>query len=51
MQQAVIDDVTRIRTHPLVPTTIPVYGYIYDVKTGKLMEVEEATVAGKATSM
>lgn len=51
VQQAVIDDVTRIRTHPLVPTTIPVYGYIYDVKTGKLMEVEEATVAGKATSM
>jgi carbonic anhydrase len=50
-QQAVIDDVTRIRTHPLVPPTIPVYGYIYDVKTGKLLEVEEATVVGKATIM
>jgi len=46
-QQAVVDDVTRIRRHPLVPKNIPVYGYIYDVKTGKLVEVEEATRAGR----
>ena len=46
-KQAVVDDVTRIRRHPLVPKTIPVYGYIYDVKTGKLIEVEEATRAGR----
>jgi carbonic anhydrase len=46
--QAVIDDVARIRNHPLVPSTIPVYGYIYDVKTGKLNEVKEATKIGKA---
>jgi carbonic anhydrase len=46
-KQAVVDDVTRIRRHPLVPKTIPVYGYIYDVKTGKLVEVEEATRAGR----
>ena len=46
-QQAVVDDVTRIRRHPLVPPNIPVYGYIYDVKTGKLVEVEEATRAGR----
>ena len=45
---AVVDDVRRIRTHPLVPKTIPIYGYIYDVKTGKLNEVLEATKAGKA---
>ena len=45
--QAVVDDVTRIRRHPLVPPNIPVYGYIYDVKTGKLVEVEEATRAGR----
>ena len=48
--QAVIDDVARIRNHPLVPSTIPVYGYIYDVKTGKLNEVREATKIGKATA-
>src|SRR3954470_972202 len=39
-KQAVVDDVTRIRQHPLVPKSIPVYGYVYDVKTGKLVEVE-----------
>ena len=47
--QAVIDDVERIRTHPLVPKSIPVYGYLYDVKTGKLIEIEAATKIG-ATS-
>jgi len=47
-KQAVVDDVTRIRNHPLVPRSIPIYGYIYDVKTGKLIEVEGATQAGKA---
>jgi len=47
-KQAVVDDVTRIRLHPLVPKTIPIYGYIYDVKTGKLVEVEEATRAGRS---
>ena len=45
---AVVDDVRRVRSHPLVPKTIPIYGYIYDVKTGKLNEVPQATEAGKA---
>jgi carbonic anhydrase len=26
---------------------IPIYGYIYDVKTGKLVEVPDATKAGR----
>jgi len=47
-KQAVIDDVERIRNHPLVPASIPVYGYVYDVKTGKLVEIEEATKIGAA---
>ncbi len=47
-EQAVVDDVARIRAHPLVPKSIPIYGYIYDVKTGKLNEVKEATEAGAA---
>jgi carbonic anhydrase len=47
--QAVVDDVARIRRHPLVPKGIPVYGYIYDVKTGKLVEITPATKAGQAT--
>ena len=46
--QSVRDDVARIREHPLVPANIAIYGYIYDVKSGKLLEVPEATQVGKA---
>ena len=46
-EQSVVADVARIRTHPLVPNRIPVYGYIYDVTSGKLVEVREATKAGE----
>ncbi len=46
-QQAVRDDVQRIRQHPLVAREIPIYGYIYDVATGKLIEVDGAREAGK----
>jgi carbonic anhydrase len=44
----VVEDVAHIRAHPLVPKSIPIYGYIYDVKNGKLVEVKEATKAGQA---
>ncbi|MFT4111175.1 beta-class carbonic anhydrase [Silvibacterium sp.] len=46
-EQAVVDDVERIRNHPLIPGAIPIYGYIYDVKTGKLNEVSRASAVGK----
>jgi carbonic anhydrase len=46
--RSVVEDVTRIRNHPLVRGDIPIYGYIYDVKSGKLIEVPEAMKAGKA---
>ena len=45
---AVVSDVRRLRTHPLVPATIPIYGYLFDVKTGRLVEVPEATKLGAA---
>ena len=45
--KSLVEDVTRIRNHPLVPGDIPIYGYIYDVKTGRLEEVPEAMEAGK----
>ncbi len=47
--QSVVADVRRIREHPLVPGRIPIYGYIYDCKTGRLIEVPEAAKAGKAS--
>lgn len=40
--QSVVADIRRIRKHPLVPDEIPIYGYIYDVKSGRLIEVPEA---------
>ncbi|MFZ0708931.1 MAG: carbonic anhydrase [Terrimicrobiaceae bacterium] len=45
---SVITDVSRIRNHPLVPRTIPVYGYVYDVRSGQLIEVPAATKIGAA---
>jgi carbonic anhydrase len=45
-KQTVVDDVARIRNHPLVPKSIPVYGFIYDVHSGKLIEVEGARAVG-----
>ena len=45
---AVENDVNRIRSHPLVPQSIAIYGYIYDVKTGRLVEVPQAKRVGRA---
>jgi carbonic anhydrase len=45
---SVVEDVARIRTHPLVPATIPIYGYIYDVRSGRLNEVAAAMQTGRA---
>jgi len=47
--ESVLEDVKRIKANSLVPSDIPVYGYVYDVKTGSLIEVPEATEAGKAS--
>lgn len=49
LAESVYIDVKRIRNHPLVPATIPIYGFIYDVKTGQLIEVPKAIEVGKAT--
>lgn len=46
--QSVLEDVRRIRSNPMVPINIPIYGYIYDCKTGALQEVPAATAAGRA---
>ncbi|MCG8487637.1 MAG: carbonic anhydrase [Chromatiales bacterium] len=39
IKKSVIEDVQRIKHHPLVPDDIPVHGYLYDCKTGKLHDV------------
>lgn len=46
-EESVVADVRHIRMHPLVPQDIPIYGYVYDVQTGKLREVPKATEVGR----
>ena len=48
--RSVVEDVARIRSHPLVNKSIPIYGYIYDVKSGRLIEVPEASAVGSGAS-
>ncbi len=45
---SIVEDVKRIRENPMVPKNIPIYGLLYDCKSGKLTELPEATLAGKA---
>lgn len=47
---SVIQDVRRIREHSLVPPFIPIYGYLYDVHSGRLDEVRGAAEAGRAAA-
>ena len=46
---SIVDDVRRVRSHPLVPSRIPIFGYLYDVRSGRLIEVNEATAAGRSS--
>jgi carbonic anhydrase len=46
-RQSVVDDVERIRRSPLVAGEIAIYGYVYDVESGRLIEVPEATAIGR----
>ena len=45
-EQSIRDDVEQIRNHPLVPSSIRVHGYQYDVKTGALSEVTKPGASG-----
>jgi carbonic anhydrase len=50
LPKSVVEDVKRIRTHPLVPGSIPIYGFIYNCANGRLEEVKAASEAGKPTA-
>jgi carbonic anhydrase len=39
LEQSVRDDLRTIRESPLIPATIPVRGFVYDVENGLLSEV------------
>jgi carbonic anhydrase len=44
--ESVASDVERIRSHQLVPRSIPIHGYIYQVETGRMVEVPAARAIG-----
>ena len=48
IEENLVRDVARLRHHPLVPASIRIHGYVYDVHTGRLNAVEEAEKIGAA---
>jgi carbonic anhydrase len=48
-EDSVFADVERIRHHALVPRDIPIYGYVYHVESGRLVEVQAASAIGRAS--
>lgn len=44
LEKSVIDDIKQIRNHPLVSNSIKIYGFIFDVKNGRLIEVKETNI-------
>jgi len=40
LEENVREQVQKIKTHPWIPRGIPVRGFVYDVKSGKLHEVQ-----------
>jgi carbonic anhydrase len=47
LAHSVVEDVERIRNHPLVPSSIAIYGYIYHIHHGTLEAVEAANLIGQ----
>jgi carbonic anhydrase len=37
-QQALAEDVQKVRSHPLIPDTVKVGGFVYDVDSGRLTQ-------------
>jgi len=48
-RESVVADLRRVRSHPLVPAEIPVHGFLYDVRTGRLEAIEAAGELARAS--
>jgi carbonic anhydrase len=46
LERSIVEDVERIRTHPLVPESVAIYGYVYHIHHGTLEPVPEAIRVG-----
>jgi carbonic anhydrase len=44
LEDNVREQIQKLRSHPWVPRQVPIRGFIYDVKTGRLNEVSGAQV-------
>ena len=43
LEENIREQIQRIKSHPWIPKHIPVRGFIYDVRSGRLREVRIAT--------
>jgi len=50
VEENVRRQIQRVRRHPFIPQRIPVRGFVYDVKTGRLKEVAEQAVAARKSA-
>ena len=46
LEENVRRQIARARSHPWIPEGIPIRGFVYDVKTGRLKEVSARRAAG-----
>ena len=40
LKESILEDLEKIKNNPLIPKNINIYGFIYDVKTGRLEPLE-----------
>ena len=40
LKESILEDLEKIKNHPLIPKNINIYGFIYDVNTGRLEPLE-----------
>jgi len=50
LELSIVEDVQRIRTHPLVPPAVAIHGFIYHIHHGTLEPVAEANRIGAPAS-
>ena len=48
LEQNVREQIMKIRLHPWIPQSVPVRGFVYDVKSGRLNEIAAGKVRGAA---
>ena len=39
LERSVVEDVGKLKSHPLVPKTIGIYGFVYSTEDGSLKEI------------